>query len=76
MVDARCPVVYGRDAEIAVLRAVLAAAREGRGSLVVLTGVPGVGTSRLLTDLVAAARHEGWTVATGRNLFRYLVARV
>lgn len=66
MVDARCPVVYGRDAEIAVLRAALAAAREGRGGLVALSGVPGVGKSRLLTDLMAAARREGWVVATGR----------
>src|SRR5690242_1321042 len=66
MADAWCPVVCGRDAEIAVLRAVLAAAREGCGGLAVLTGVPGVGKSRLLSDRVAAARREGWTVATGR----------
>ena len=64
MVDARCPVVVGRDAEIAVLRGVLAAAREGRGGLAVLTGMPGVGKSRLLTDLVGSARHDGWIVAT------------
>jgi hypothetical protein len=68
MVDARCPVVVGRDAEIAVLRGVLAAAREGRGGLAVLTGMPGVGKSRLLTDLVGSARHDGWIVATGRAI--------
>lgn len=47
--------ILGRDAECAVLRDVLEAARAGRGAALVLSGEPGAGKSVLLADVVASA---------------------
>ncbi|MCC6625432.1 MAG: AAA family ATPase, partial [Deltaproteobacteria bacterium] len=43
----------GRDAELAALGSALAEAAAGRGGLVVVTGEPGVGKSRLVREAVA-----------------------
>src|SRR5882757_7066455 len=61
-----CPVLLGREAELAVLRAALAAAGQGHGGLVALAGEAGVGKSRLLAELAGEASAGGITVATGR----------
>ena len=61
-----CPVLLGREAELAMLRAALAAAGQGHGGLLALTGEPGVGKSRLLAELSGEASSAGMTVATGR----------
>ena len=60
----RAPVV-GREAELAVLARRLAAAREGRGSVCLLAGEPGIGKTRLATEASALARRHGFQVLTG-----------
>lgn len=58
--------IAGREAERAGLRAVLEAARAGRGGAVVVSGEPGAGKSTLLADAVAAA--EGMRVLRVRGV--------
>jgi DNA-binding CsgD family transcriptional regulator/tetratricopeptide (TPR) repeat protein len=64
--DVLCPVVVGREAELSVLRAALAAALDGAGGLVFVTGEPGIGKSRLARELADQARSQGAAVVTGR----------
>jgi len=66
MADLLCPVVIGRGAETGALRSALAAAREGAGAVVFLTGEAGIGKSRLAGELAAEARADGVRVLTGR----------
>jgi len=66
MADLLCPVVIGRSAETGALRSALAAAREGAGAVVFLTGEAGIGKSRLAGELAAEARADGVRVLTGR----------
>jgi DNA-binding CsgD family transcriptional regulator len=61
-----CPVVLGRDAEMAVLRTALTEAEGARGGVVVLAAEAGVGKSRLLRELADMARVHGDLVMTGR----------
>lgn len=61
-----CPVLVGRDHELLGLRAALGDAKAGRGGVALVTGEAGVGKSRLVKDLEAAARQDGWTVLSGR----------
>ena len=56
MADLLCPVVIGRSAETGALRSALAAARDGAGAVVFLTGEAGIGKSRLARELAAEAR--------------------
>ena len=60
-----CPVLVGRDAERRRLAGCLEDAERGRGGLVVVTGPPGIGKSRLVTDLVERARGRGDLVLSG-----------
>ncbi len=53
--DVLCPVVVGREAELAALGAALAQALDGAGQLVCLTGEPGIGKSRLVRELAGQA---------------------
>ena len=48
--------VIGRGAEADALRSALTAAGDGAGGVVFLTGEPGIGKSRLASELAAAAR--------------------
>ncbi|HEY4001665.1 MAG TPA: protein kinase [Candidatus Xenobia bacterium] len=54
--------LLGRDAERDQLRAALEAAQAGGGSLVLVEGEAGVGTTRLVKDLAIDARNAGMVV--------------
>ncbi|HEY8525019.1 MAG TPA: AAA family ATPase [Acidimicrobiales bacterium] len=56
----------GRDVELRETRAVLEAARAGRGSLVVVAGEIGIGKSSLCRELADTAQAMGFRVATAR----------
>ena len=64
--DLLCPVVIGRGAETGALRAALAAAGDGAGAVVFLTGEAGIGKSRLARELAAEARARAVPVVAGR----------
>src|SRR5436305_7028170 len=68
--DAHGPIVgdafVGRSGEIAELEAALEQATAGRGSLVILTGEPGIGKTRLLDELALRAEPAGCDVLVGR----------
>ncbi|MGH7911867.1 MAG: ATP-binding protein, partial [Candidatus Dormibacteraceae bacterium] len=57
--------LVGRLAEKERLRAALAAAGEGRGSTVFLSGEPGIGKTRLARELIEIARGQGFAVLEG-----------
>jgi DNA-binding CsgD family transcriptional regulator len=61
-----CPVLIDRTAEQQALTAVVDGAGRGRGSTVFVTGDPGVGKSRLVRELAAAAAARGFMVLAGR----------
>jgi AAA ATPase-like protein len=56
----------GRDQELADLAAALEEAASGHGSLVLVTGEPGIGKSRLMSELARVGAQRGVRVATGR----------
>src|SRR5260370_21296994 len=56
----------GRDAEMAAIDAALDAARDGRGSVILFEGGPGLGKSRLLEEAVCLAGRAGVQAAVGR----------
>lgn len=58
--------VLGRTAERDALAALLAATRSGTFGAAQLVGEPGIGKSRLVDDLVTAARDDGVAVGVGR----------
>ena len=62
----RCPVVVGRDEELALLSDVLGQASSGRGTCIAVTGEAGVGKTRLVGEVTAVARRRGQVVLTGR----------
>jgi DNA-binding CsgD family transcriptional regulator len=62
--------LVGRDAELAMLRALLDDADAGRGRTVFLAGESGLGKSRLVRVVGEQAARRGWNVAEGRG---YLV---
>ncbi len=57
--------LFGRARELAVLRSALANARGGTGGLVLVSGPPGIGKTRLVEELVAEAGEitVGWGAA-------------
>ena len=57
-----------RDQERIDLRMTMDRAVSGSGSLVLLTGPPGIGTSRLASEMAAEAAAKGWLVLSGRCL--------
>lgn len=57
--------LVGRDAELAVLDALITQARAGGGGVVLLTGEPGVGKTRLAQ---AGTEHAAGTTAAPRTL--------
>jgi DNA-binding CsgD family transcriptional regulator len=63
----RCPVVVGRDEELAALAEMFSQAAGGGGACVVVTGEAGVGKTRLVTEAVTWARAQGQAVLAGRS---------
>src|SRR5258708_36531055 len=63
---APAPPLRGRDAEMAAIDAELGAARDGRGSVLLVEGGPGLGKSRLLEEAVSLAGRAGVRAAVGR----------
>jgi DNA-binding CsgD family transcriptional regulator/tetratricopeptide (TPR) repeat protein len=59
--------MVGRVAELTALTAGLDEAAAGRGSVAFLTGVPGVGKSRLAGELAQVAAERGMTTLWGRS---------
>lgn len=58
--------LVGRDAELAELTAALARLSRSNGSLFLLAGEPGIGKSRLATEVAEAAREHAVTAVWGR----------
>jgi len=56
----------GRIQELADLASALEDAAPGRQSLLLLTGEPGIGKTRLLGELARLAGEQGMRVVTGR----------
>jgi DNA-binding CsgD family transcriptional regulator len=61
-----CPLLVGRERELALLDQVLGAARDGRGSMVRIMGEAGVGKSRLVGEIQQRAEQQGFEVLRGR----------
>jgi DNA-binding CsgD family transcriptional regulator len=53
------PPIRGRADELAVIGALIAAVASGRGGVLVIEGPPGIGKSRLLTEILALAEKSG-----------------
>ena len=53
------PPIRGRVGELKVIGALLAALGQGRGGVLVIEGPPGIGKSRLLTEVMALADNAG-----------------
>jgi ATP/maltotriose-dependent transcriptional regulator MalT len=60
-----CPVLVGRDAELAQLGAVLQRAASGQPAIVVVAGEAGVGKTRLLTELAHHGAQAGAVTLSG-----------
>lgn len=60
-------IFVGRASEIALLRGALNDARSGRGRLILLTGPPGIGKSRLAAEFTAMMADEGVLTMVGRS---------
>ena len=59
-------VFVGRGAELRTVLHALADARDGRGGVLLLSGEPGIGKTRLADEVVAHARDQGIHTARGR----------
>lgn len=62
----RCPLVVGRDAELAAISALLDAVGSGSGGALMLDADAGLGKSRLVAEAVVRARAAGIQIAAGR----------
>jgi predicted ATPase len=60
------PSIVGREAELADLGEALAAARDGNGRVVIISGEAGIGKSRLAREVTERAREAGMKVLVGR----------
>ncbi|HEY5882086.1 MAG TPA: AAA family ATPase [Nakamurella sp.] len=60
------PALVGRDRELGVLLGCLDEAQQGRASLVVCVGGPGIGKTRLVEEFAGLARKRGVLTAWGR----------
>src|SRR5438067_8366776 len=56
----------GREREMLVLLNCLEAAGRGEGGVVLISGEPGIGKTRLLAEISSRARRDGWLVLSGR----------
>jgi len=64
-VNALCPVLVGREAELTELEDALVAAVRGEGGMLLLAGDAGIGKTRLAGEAAARARGLGMTVLSG-----------
>jgi DNA-binding CsgD family transcriptional regulator len=62
-----CPVVVGRDEELAALAEIFSRAAGGRGACVAVTGEAGIGKTRLVTEAARRAGEAGQVVLAGRS---------
>ena len=62
----RRPSLVGRESELAFLLQQMVRAGQGEGSVALVAGELGIGKTRLLAELAAQARANGWTVLAGR----------
>jgi hypothetical protein len=58
--------LYGREEVVGRARAALEQAARGAGRLLLFTGEPGIGKSRLAEQVASDAQSQGWAVAWGR----------
>ena len=56
------PALAGRDAEMTELRGLLDRAGAGATQLVLVTGEPGIGKTRIVDEATSVAAADGWTV--------------
>ena len=61
-----CPVLIGRDTELRQLTDALDDAQNRQGGIIFLTGDPGVGKTRLASELIAVAESRDFQVVCGR----------
>jgi DNA-binding SARP family transcriptional activator len=62
----RLPALVGRDSELAELLRIMERTKQSRQeSVVLVTGEPGIGKTRLMTEVLAAAKQKGATVLDG-----------
>ena len=64
------PPIRGRAAELKVIGAGIAAVAQGRGGVLVIEGPPGIGKSRLLTEVIDIAENAGVRALFGES-FEY-----
>src|SRR5581483_828948 len=61
------PPFVGRERELALLHSCLAGVAQGQGRVVLVSGEPGIGKTRLLTEFAAQARSAGTPVLLGHS---------
>ena len=66
MHEDRAVQLVGRDPEFRHVRATMERVRAGNAALTVMEGEPGIGKTRLVREIEAVARTEGWTVVEFR----------
>jgi len=60
-----CPVLIGREADLAALRSLTDRAKNGEGQVALLSGEAGVGKSRLVTEIKVYAAAQGFLLLQG-----------
>lgn len=60
-----CPILIGRERELATLHALVAAAGSGRGHTALISGEAGIGKSRLVAETKRAALSRGFRILQG-----------
>ena len=61
-----CPIIVGRDAELDAIDGLLDSARAHEGTVLFISGEPGIGKTRLAREAVTRARNAGMAVLQGR----------
>lgn len=61
-----CPILVGRNREVAAVERVLNGAAAGGCAVAAVTGEPGIGKTRLVRDIEERALRRGFLVLTGQ----------